>query len=355
MNLSIDEKIGQRFMFGVNSNNIDVIIELIKRTYIGGVVLYKKNYNSYSQMLDVIKRLKDANKNNKIPLFIAIDQEGGKVNRMPNDVHSFKNIYDVSRYDNKLVKEYARVNGKMLYNVGINMNLAPVVDVYNDSKSKVLYKRCFYGDEKQVSLLGKNYVSELKNHKVISVIKHFPGHGASKFDSHLLIPYIFNYQELLDRHMIPFKDIIHDGCDAIMVGHLVVRKLTNGLPASISAKFIKKYLRDGYNGLIITDELNMLKRHLFYRFIYMNKALTSDNDILLVKIKDFNEGYRIINKYKSILLSNQKYISNLDNNVMRIIDVKNKYMINGSINENTMGLDDINRKIDEFNDMIIKE
>jgi len=100
--LSLEEKIGQRFMFGVNSYNIDIIIELIKNYSIGGVILYKKNYNSYSEMLSVVKRLKDANKNNKIPLFISIDQEGGRVNRFPSEFVNLKNVYDVSKKDEKL-------------------------------------------------------------------------------------------------------------------------------------------------------------------------------------------------------------------------------------------------------------
>lgn len=94
--LSLDEKIGQRFIFGINDNNIDSIIELIKKSYIGGVILYKKNYDNYIDMLKVIKRLKSANKNNPIPLFIAIDEEGGIVNRMPSEIHNLKSIYDVS-------------------------------------------------------------------------------------------------------------------------------------------------------------------------------------------------------------------------------------------------------------------
>ena len=90
--LSLEEKIGQKFMFGINSHNIDIIVDLIKRYSIGGVILYKKNYNNYDEMLSVIKRLKEANKENKIPLFIAIDQEGGRVNRMPSEFNNLKNI-----------------------------------------------------------------------------------------------------------------------------------------------------------------------------------------------------------------------------------------------------------------------
>ena len=110
-NLSLNEKIGQRFIMGVNNQNISEIIKLIKKAYLGGVILYKKNYHNCFDMLLVIKKLKEANKDNKIPLFIAIDQEGGKVNRLPNEIHNLKNIYDVSKKDISLVKDYASIIG----------------------------------------------------------------------------------------------------------------------------------------------------------------------------------------------------------------------------------------------------
>ena len=356
MNLSIDEKIGQRFMFGVNDSNIDCIIELIKKCYIGGVVLYKKNYNNYNELLDCVRRLKEANKNNKVPLLIAIDQEGGRVNRMPDDVHLLKNIYDVSKKNQQLVVDSANITGKMLYNVGINMNLAPVMDIYNNSKSGVLLKRCFYGDMENVSKLGINYMECLKDNKVIPVIKHFPGHGGTKIDSHLVIPYVFNYKEVLEKHMLPFKNAINAGADVIMIGHLVVRKLTNGLPASISSSFIKNYLRDRfkYSGVIMTDELNMLRKNVLYRQIYLKKALISDNDILLIKIKKIIDGIKIITKYKEFLLNNFDYNKKLDNNVKRIISLKEKYIINDEININGIKLSEINNEIDRINEMFTK-
>lgn len=103
--MSIREKIGQKFMIGINSHNIDVIIDLIKKYSIGGVILYKQNYNNYDEMLSVIKRLKIANCENKIPLFIAIDQEGGRVNRMPSEYSNIKNIYDMSLKDVNLIEK----------------------------------------------------------------------------------------------------------------------------------------------------------------------------------------------------------------------------------------------------------
>ena len=356
MNLSIDEKIGQRFMFGVNDENIDCIIELIKNSYIGGVVLYKKNYNNYRKLLDVVRKLKEANRDNKIPLFIAIDQEGGKVNRMPSDVHVLKNIYDISKENADLVKDSANVIGRMLYNTGINMNLAPVMDIYNNSKSKVLFKRCFYGDSDNVSRLGICYMNKLSDNKVIPVIKHFPGHGASKIDSHLMIPYIFNYNDVIKEHMIPFKNAIFEGTDVVMLGHLIVRKITGGLPASISDGFIKKYLRDEFkfDGLIMTDELNMLKNNALYRGIYLKKALMSLNDVLLIKIKNIQEGNKIINRYKEILLNNIECSKELDNSVKRIVSLKEKYKISDEIKFGNMELDEINKEIDRINEMFIK-
>ena len=261
--LSINEKIGQRFIFGINDKNINSIIELIKNYSIGGVVLYKKNYNSYKEMIDVINRLKDANKNNSVPLFITIDQEGGIVNRLPKEIHNLKNIYEVSKHDYDLVDDYASIIGNILHDSGINMNLAPVLDIYNNSKSKVLDKRCFYGNGNDVYKCGLRYTKGLENNKVIPVIKHFPGHGVSKMDSHLILPMVFNYHKILDKHIKPFEKLIKDDVPVIMIGHIIIRKLTNLLPASISNNFILKYLRNkyNYNGLIMTDEINMLKKH----------------------------------------------------------------------------------------------
>lgn len=190
-NLSLEEKIGQMFMFGVKSNNIDILVKLIKEYKIGGVILYKNNYSSYDELITVIKKLKDANKDNKIPLFISIDQEGGRVNRMPKEIVNMKNIYDLSSLnDDKLIIDSADILSKLLVGIGINMNFAPVLDIYNGTDSNVLYKRCFSTDVDIVSKYGLKYMKKMQSNNLISVIKHFPGHGISEKDSHFLIPYV---------------------------------------------------------------------------------------------------------------------------------------------------------------------
>ena len=353
--MSIQEKIGQKFMFGVNSHNIDIIVDLIKKYHIGGVILYKKNYNNYKEMLSVIKRLKEANKNNKLPLFISIDQEGGRVNRMPSEFNNIKNVYDMSSKNIDLVYENGKITGEMLSSMGINMNFAPVLDMCDDGAGKVLYKRCFCGNVDDVGDAGNKYVKGLYENKVISVVKHFPGHGASKMDSHFITPYVFNYRRIVDKHILPFVNSIDNGIDAMMLSHLVIRGMTDGLPASISKKFIKDYIRNkyGFNGLIITDEINMLSRNIFYTFFYLKKAFLASSDIILVKIIN-NKSYSMIDKFIKLVKDNKEYERELDDSVRRIINVKEKYNINDNISGLGCDIALINEKIDKLNDSVCK-
>lgn len=348
--LCFEEKIGQRFIIGINDYNIDDVIYLIKNYYIGGVILYKKNYSNYEEMLKIIKQLKNANKDNKIPLFIAIDQEGGFVNRLPKEIHNFKNIYDISKKNNELVKESSKIISSILKESGINMNLAPVLDIYNNSNSKVLYKRCFYGNVLDICNSAKLFISEFDKNNVISVVKHFPGHGITKLDSHFLIPYIFNYKEILNKHILPFKKMINNGIDAVMVGHFAIRSMTGFYPSSISKKFITTYLREecNYDKVVITDELNMLNRNILYKYNCIKKAINSDSDILLVKIRNKNEGIKIIKKA-------YKYANKdmLDINVKRIINLKDEYKINDYINFNGIDIDKFNNDISKINSKVI--
>ena len=351
-NLTIEEKIGQMLMFGTNSSNIEPICNLIKNYKIGGVILYKKNYSSYTEMLKVIKKLKDANKDNKLPLFIAIDQEGGVVNRLPNDIERIKNIYDVSsKNDIDLIKKHADIISNILYNSGINMNFSPVLDIYNNSNSSVLSKRCFGDEIERVSLYGTIYMNEIKKNGIISVVKHFPGHGITKLDSHYFLPYVFNYKKVLNREIIPFENAINEGCDAIMVSHLIIRKLSGLLPCSISKKFITKYLREryNYNGLVITDDLRMKLVDLIYGKISLKKAFLSWSDVILLKYKENDEKiFNMLYKYAN----SKKVIDNINECVLRIINIKERYKISNSVYFDNLEFDNINYDIKKFNDII---
>ncbi len=331
--LSLEEKIGQRFIFGINNSNIDIIIAMIKKRKIGGVILYRRNYRTYNDMLETIKRIKKANEENRIPLFVAIDEEGGVVNRIPSDIHELKNIYDVTKKDCNLTREYAGIISEILSDSGINMNFAPVVDIYNNSRSKVLEKRCFYGDKEEVYKMANIYIAESKKHNVIAVPKHYPGHGSTRRDSHFLMPYVSNYREVLTKHMYPFHELISNGIDALMVGHIRIKKISGVTPASLTNGFLNKYLREenNYQGLIISDEVNMLRRNPTLKFSYEDKILKSLNDLILIKLKNNNEGYRILDKYKKMLDWDNDKLRLLDQAVLRILKIKEKYKVNDDI------------------------
>ena len=341
--LTLEEKIGQKLILGCNSSDVDLLVEMIKKYHIGGVILYKKNYSSYEEMVDVINRLKTANKDNKIPLFISIDQEGGRVNRLPSEFEKILNIYDMSKKDKKLVYENGLITGKILSSLGINMNLAPVIDLYNNS-SKVLYKRCFY---ENTSDCGIEYINGLKKYNIIATPKHFPGHGVSRMDSHLLIPYIWS-KKLVNEHMKPFEEIINGGIDSLMVGHLMIRGMSGLSSTSISHSFIKKYIRDKYNyqGLIVTDEVGMLSRGGLFLGHILKKAILSDGDLILLKVNQNNK--KIIDKVISCV-SGSKDVINVDKSVNRILKIKDKYNINDELVIEDKNIFKVNREIEKIN------
>lgn len=349
--LSLEEKIGQMLMFGTMEKDITPLYNLIKDYKIGGVILYKNNYSSYSELKQVVKSLKEANKDNKIPLFIAIDQEGGVVNRLPNDIINLKNIYDVSKLDNvEYIERHADIISNILYNTGINMNFAPVLDVYNGSNSKVLNKRCFSENVDKVSLYGKLYMQKVNSNGIISVVKHFPGHGLTKRDTHLFVPYIFDSKKVLE-HVAPFKNCIDNGCDAVMVSHLVIRGMTDLLPASISKRFISKYLRKkcNYSGLVITDDIRMKSVDVLYKSISLKCAFNSGSDVILFKYNDNDE--EVINKIVDMVKNKTIKIRNINNSVDRIISLKKKYNISDS-DFGVLDIEMVNKEIEDFNSKI---
>ena len=137
-----------------------------------------------------------------------------------------------------------------------------------------------------------------------------------------------------------------------MVSHLVIRKLTKGLPASISAKFIKNYLRNkvNYQGIIISDEINMLSHSLLYRFFYEKKAIKSGNDIILVKLKNKKNAIRLIRKFMRVIERDCEQLVMLDDCVKRIINIKEKYNVNDDVDIPGCDVDLINQEIMRIND-----
>lgn len=332
--LSLEEKIGQMLIIGMDTNYItDRIKNMIQKYKIGGIILYRKNFKSYDSMVKLINELKELNKNNKIPMFIAIDQEGGRVNRMPKEL---KNLPAANKVANKkdieLVKNTAQITAKILYESGFNMNFAPVMDIKRFSENHVVGDRAFGENKDDVSKYAIEYMKQLQQNNIISVIKHFPGHGATKKDSHFSLPIINKkISELQNDDMIPFKNAIDEGADAILIGHLVIKNVTGIYPASLSRKFIYKYLRKGYRyNKVITDDLKMRAIRLIYgpRFAF-KKAFEAGNDIIVFRYNQKEEEkcyLQIVNMVKE----NKINIGRINRSVKRILKLKQKYKLNNN-------------------------
>ena len=350
--LSLEEKIGQMMIIGLNTeDSIEHLDEIINTYKIGGVLLYKKNYKNYQEMVNLVNKIKELNHKNKIPIFISIDQEGGRVNRMPKE---FKNLPAASKLveksiDKDMVKIAGEITGTMLHKVGVNMNFAPVLDIKRFKDNHAIGDRAYSENPKEVSKYGIEYMKALQEHKVISIIKHFPGHGATKEDSHFILPKIvYDIEELESEDMQPFKTAIENKADGILIGHLRIPKITGKLPASISKKFITKYVRKKYryNGLIITDDMRMKGIRLRYgKNRAIQKAFLACNDMIIFK---YDENIRVIQKIIDLAKQNILEQKRIHKSVMRILKLKEKYQINDEpINFDEDFIEMINKDIEK--------
>ena len=198
----------------------------------------------------------------------------------------------------------------------------------------------------------ERYMEEMQKNNVISIIKHFPGHGITKKDSHILLPYTFNYKEVLNKHILPFKEAIDNGCDGIMISHIVIRKLTQGLPSSLSKKLIKEYLREKlhYDNLVITDDIRMKPVDLLYKSVSLKKAFTSGADIILFKYR--KEDYKVINKVIKMVKTGKIKEEDIDKSVTRILRIKEKYNISDKKKINGCNIEELNKQIEELNSIL---
>ena len=198
-------------------------------------------------------------------------------------------------------------------------------------------------------------MDNMKKHNIVPVIKHYPGHGATKKDSHFTLPTIDDSDKKLEKEdLIPFKKAIENNADAILVGHLRIKNVTHGYPASMSKSFVRKYIRKSnrYNGLIITDDVRMKAVRILYgtkRSLY--KAFKAGNDIVLFKYKNGDE--KLIDKIINDVKDNNRKIAKINRSIRRILKVKEKYKIENEPISYIEGLpNEINTKIEEINNKI---
>ena len=348
----MNKKIGQMFIVRMLGKTITKELEILIKDYnIGGICLYSKNYNSYEEMLSLINNLKELNKKyNNTPLFIAIDQEGGRVNRLPKDIKNIVSAKKLSK-NNDYITEAGNIFGEILSKSGINMNFSPVLDIQRFEDKHAIGDRCFGDNANDVSKKGLLMMKSLKNNNIISVVKHFPGHGLVKNDTHFLLPLV-NKNVDNTEDIIPFKEAIKQNTDAIMVSHILLSKLDPFNPASLSKKVIKDYLQNKlhYEGLIITDDLKMKSVNILYGYKKSSlKAIHAGNDIILIGA-EHNKVINCINYINNKL--NNELETNINNSYNKILSIKDKYNITDELNK-PIDIEKYNERIDILNNNCI--
>ncbi len=288
--MTLDEKIGQMIIVTYASDHVDSkLTSALKDVQPGGFILFKDNITTYDKTLTFIKSIKELV---KIPMFISIDEEGGKIQRLyflkDKDITDIPDMYDLGiKNDTELTYEVGKVLAEELKVFGINMDFAPVIDVYSNKDNTVIGKRSFGNNEELVSKHGLSLAKGLEDNGVIPVFKHFPGHGNTSVDSHENLPIVIKTkEELMNLDLIPFIDAIKNDAKVIMIGHLAVPNITSdNTPASLSKILITDFLKKelNFNGLVVTDALNMKALTNYYKDEEIcGKATEAGVDILLM-------------------------------------------------------------------------
>jgi beta-N-acetylhexosaminidase len=267
----LKEKIGQMILVGFRGASAPAdsyITNVIKDLNVGGVILFDYDVPSQSFPRNIIspsqtkKLISDLQLHAKIPLFISVDAEGGKVNRL-KEKYGFLPVASAKEMAEKGVVFTASESNKLarqLKDLGFNMNFAPVVDVDANPDNPIigLLGRSFSFNEQEVTKYAAIFVQEHKKHNVISVEKHFPGHGSSTADSHKgVVDITKTYQE---KELYPYKDLQEKGLlNAVMTAHIMNKNIDPAYPATLSQHFLQSILRKeiGFNGVIISDDMNM--------------------------------------------------------------------------------------------------
>ncbi len=280
---------------------------LLKTTNVGGVILFdydsltKKYTRNIVSKKQIAKLNKDLQKNAKTKLFIAIDEEGGAVNRLKKR-YGFAPIPSAKVLGTKkplvIEKESARL-AKDLKSVGININFAPSVDIDINPKSPAIgmYGRSFSADPAIVIQSARAFIKGHRGQNIITAIKHYPGHGSSTKDSH--IGFVDITKTYSETELLPFADLIKTNDAAmVMVAHVIDTDIDPVYPASLSSIFIDTKLRGelGYAGVVITDDLDMGAITDSYSFDQkIIRAIQAGNDMLILSnnIKTYDRDVAI--------------------------------------------------------------
>lgn len=255
---------GHLLMIGIPGLELDDSTQaLIRDDGVHNFILFRRNVSDRRQLTNLCAALRECCLNHRLPPpLIAIDQEGGQVARLPPPFSVFPEPRRVAEDEDcrTLLRQYATTCATELVEIGVNMNLAPVLDICAKGKGLFMERRCLGDDPEQVAELGAIVIDGLQKGGVAACAKHFPGLGSAMLDPHLELPVVeAPGPQLMTEDLLPFQRAMAIAVAAVMTSHAVYADLDQGLPGTLSRRVVHELLRGhcGYDGLIITDDMEM--------------------------------------------------------------------------------------------------
>lgn len=324
------EKIGQLFMVGFMGTSVTPeLSSFIKDCKPGGVILFSRNLESVEQIVELTNDLQRCSP--KSPLLISIDQEGGRVSRLPKGFTIFPPCELLGRCNSsELAYAAAATIAKELRAVGINMNMAPVLDVNSNPDNPVIGDRAFGSTPDVVGELGLVTAAGLQDNKVVACGKHFPGHGDTNADSHKELPIVEASRERLEAvEFPPFRRAASAGIGTMMTAHVLYKALDDRLPATLSPAIITNLLREElkYDGVVLTDDLEMqaIVDHYGPGDAAV-RALEAGCDVLLI-CKDRDREIAAFEAVEKAVASGAMSGERLERSVARIQRLKQRFLL----------------------------
>ncbi len=321
------KELGQLFITGISGSVLtEDEIKFISEENIGGVILFANNYESPAQLAELVNSIQALR--DHYPLFIAVDHEGGRVIRFKQHFTHFPSMLDIVKTDSpKLCFSVHDVAGKELEACGINLNLAPVCDIFNNPNNKVIGDRAFGDNPETVSLFVSSAIRGLQTNNIMACAKHFPGHGCTTKDSHYDLPIVKKtIDELRNEEFIPFVKAVKSRVEMVMMAHLQVDSIDEEYPCTLSKnayELLRSELK--FKKVIITDDMEM--KAIADRYSYGEAALMALNagaDIVEYRSMDTcKEAYYSVKEaYKKKLISNE----DVEEKLARINELKKQYL-----------------------------
>ncbi|MAZ49091.1 MAG: beta-N-acetylhexosaminidase [Halobacteriovoraceae bacterium] len=286
-------EVGQLFITGIEGITLkDEERKFILDNNIGGVILFKNNFSDPGQLAELINDIQTLR--DEYPLFISVDQEGGRVRRFQTHFTQFPSMFEIGKKDSpKLTFEVHKVLADELSSCGINLDFSPCCDIWSNPKNNVIGDRAFSDKAEDVEKHVSAAIRGLHTGGVLACAKHFPGHGNTSKDSHFDLPFVKKtLEELRAEELVPFQKASKSRAEFMMMAHLVVDAIDKELPCTLSKKaydFLREELK--YKKIIITDDMEM--KAVADRFTNEEaaiKALNAGADIIM---------YRSLEKTKS--------------------------------------------------------